>query len=153
MSDPRREAGVRRLPDGSAVPPCRPDDLVVSLRWERSGDGLAGEVVAENVGGRTCQLGGKPTVRPLGRNGEALPAEHLISLELRIPSAVVLRPGGRAAAPVSWAGWCGDPASGRVVIGWDGGSVVVDAQGPSQPRCPDEGAATNLSSSWFNLVD
>lgn len=138
--------------DEPPVPLCRSDDVVVSLRWERSGDALVGEVIAENVVGHACRLGGKPTLTPLRQDGEPLPTQHIVTLEARVPSFVVLQPGQRATARVSWGGWCGDPASGRVVIGWEGGSAVADVQGPRQPGCP-EGGGANLSSSWFDLLD
>lgn len=138
--------------DEPPAPPCRSDDVVLSLRWERSGDALTGEVVAENVAGHSCRLGGKPTLTPLRQDGEPLPTQHTITLEARVPSFVVLQPGQRARARVSWGGWCGDHASGRVRVAWEGGSAVVDAQGPPQPECPG-GGSLNTSSSWFDLLD
>lgn len=123
----------------------------MTLRWERSGDALAGEVVAENITGRACRMEGKPALTPLGLDGQPLPTQHIISLELRVPSYVVLQPGQRAAARVRWGGWCGEPCSGRVRVRWEGGSAVVDVQGPRQPACPEEGGG-NLTSSWFELL-
>jgi hypothetical protein len=51
-------------------PECRPGDLAVVLRWERSGDGLRGQVIAENVSDHARRLSGKPKVKPLGHDGE-----------------------------------------------------------------------------------
>lgn len=133
------------------IPECGPDDLAVSLRWERDGDELRGEVVAENVGRRVCRLGNKPTVQPLDLDGEPLPTEFLVTMELRLPPHVDLRPGQRARAHVSWGSWCGAPASSRAVVGWQGGSTVVDVQGPCQPEYT--GDPQNLSSGWFELIE
>jgi hypothetical protein len=134
------------------IPPCGSDDLAVSVRWERSGVGLAGQIIVENVSGRTCRLSHKPWVIPLGTDGRELPAEVIITADLRLPP-MILDPGGRAAAPVGWAGWCGDAASGVVRINWISGSADVEVQGPRQPDCPDSGQPTNLSSSWFDTLD
>ncbi len=132
-------------------PVCRPDDLVLTLRWERSGDGLSGQVIAENVGDHACYLPGKPNVIPLGMDGQRLDTQMIVSLEARIPGYVVLQPGQRAVARVDWSAWCGRPASRRAIVGWDRGSVTVDVDGPAQPSCRD--APDNLTSSWFKLLE
>jgi len=134
------------------IPPCGSDDLAVSVQWERSGIGLAGQIIVENLSGRTCRLSHKPWVIPLGTDSRELPVEALITAEFRLPP-VILAPGGRAAAPVGWAGWCGDAASGVVRVNWVSGSAVVEVEGPRQPDCPDSGQPTNLSSSWFDVLD
>jgi Protein of unknown function (DUF4232) len=131
------------------VPACGSDDLAVSVWWERSGVGLVGQIIVENVGGRTCRLSHKPSVTPLGADGRELPVEKIITMETRLRPAI-LEPGNRAAAPVEWAGWCGDPASGVVRVDWFDGSAMVGVEGPPQPDCPDAGQPTNLSSSWFD---
>ncbi len=73
-----------------------------------------------------------------------------MTAELRIPPYVDLAPGQRAAAPVSWAGWDGPPASGRVRVQFDGVTVDLAAEGPAQPTSSAE--TRNLSSSWFDLL-
>jgi Domain of unknown function (DUF4232) len=134
------------------IPPCGSDDLAVSVRWERVGVGLVGQIIVENVSGRTCQLSEKPWVVPLGADGKQLPVEALSTMEAR-DQPVILAPGERAAAPIEWAGWCGDPASGVARVNWFSGSAVVEVEGPRQPDCPDPGQPTNLSSSWFDALD
>ncbi|MFI5607443.1 DUF4232 domain-containing protein [Amycolatopsis sp. NPDC051903] len=138
----------------SEVPLCGPDDLAVSLYWERDGQGLRGTVVAENVGTRTCRSGMKPGVQPLGLDGVPLPTDTLVSAEMRRPAHVVLEPGDRAAAPVSWRNWTGAPAGDRAIVGWNGGEsvVVVEVDAPRQPGCRP-GVPENLTSSWFNPLD
>ncbi|MEV4604083.1 DUF4232 domain-containing protein [Amycolatopsis sp. NPDC049253] len=128
-----------------------PDELAVSPSWEPSGTGLRGTVVVENVGSRTCRIGVKPGVRPLGRDGSPLPLDMIVTLELRHPSHVVLQPGARASAPVSWRSWCGAPAGDRAIVHWDGGETVVTVEGPRQPECTSP-APANLSSSWFTSL-
>lgn len=134
------------------IPECGSDDLAVLVRWERARVGLAGQIIAENVSGRTCRLSHKPWVIPLGTDGRELPVEAIITAELRL-RPVILDLGERAAAPVGWAGWCGDAASGVVRVNWGSGSAVVDVEGPRQPDCPDPEQPTNLSSSWFDALD
>ena len=122
------------------------------MRWKRSGIGLAGQIMVKNVSGHTCRLGHKPWVVPLGIDGDQLPVEAIITLELRL-RPVILDPGGRAAAPIGWAGWCGDAASGVVRVNWGSGSALVEVEGPRQPDCPDSGQPTNLWSSWFDALE
>jgi Protein of unknown function (DUF4232) len=151
----RPQAAADAAPDPRAwdhIPLCGSDDLAVSVRWERSGSGLAGEIFVENVGGHTCRLSHKPWVVPLGTDGRDLPVEAVITAELRL-RPVILEPGRRAAAPIWWAGWCGDPASGAVRVNWVSGTQVVEVAGPHQPDCPGSGQPTNLSSSWFDVRD
>jgi hypothetical protein len=137
--------------DWDHIPECGSDDLAVSVRWKRAGIGLAGQIVVKNVSGQTCRLSHKPWVIPLGTDGHQLPVETIITLELRLPP-VVLDPGARAAAPVGWAGWCGDEVSGVVRVDWGSGSANVEVEGPRQPECPDSGQPTNLSSSWVDSL-
>ena len=133
-----------------AVPLCGPDDLAVTVSWEHDGAGLRGQVIAENTSGRACRLAGKPQVQPLHADGTPLPVETVISLEMLTPGFVILPPGDRAAARVSWASWCGQPASGRAQVSWDGGSALAEVRGPAQPECV-QGRSGNLTSSWFGL--
>jgi hypothetical protein len=131
---------------------CGPGDLELTVRWERHGTGLRGEVIARNLSDRACRLASKPGVTPLRADGSPLPTQTIISLELRSPGYVVLQPGERAAAPVLWSSWCGEPAGDRARVDWPGGSAIATVHGPAQPDCvPDTGA--NLTSSWFDLIE
>lgn len=136
----------------SALPLCGPDDLAVSVRWERHDGGLRGQVMARNIGSRACRLAGKPGIVPLGADGTPLPAQTVNTMEMVGPGYVVLRPGERAEAPASWASWCGPPASARARVIWPGGAAVADVHGPMQPECSQEGLG-NLGSGWFRLID
>jgi Domain of unknown function (DUF4232) len=140
------------IADQAAVPVCGSADLGVALHWEPDGSGLRGQVVAENVGNRACRLPGKPTVAPLGLDGEPLPAKTVVTLEMMEPGYVVLAPGGRAAARARWPNWCGRPASDRALVKWDGGSVIARVHGPVQPAC-DPGRPGDLTSSWSGLIE
>jgi hypothetical protein len=113
---------------------------------------LRGEVVAENVNGRVRRLGRKPGLQPLGLDGQPLGVDQSVTLEMRIPPFVILEPGQSASAPITWSGWSGRSASGRIVVLWEGGSATVDASGPIEPAPPKRGAAGNLSSSWFTRI-
>jgi hypothetical protein len=144
-------------PAPSAEPVCEPADLTVTVRWARDGTGgLRGQVVAENVGGRSCRLPGKPTVTPVGPDGTPLPVQTVVTMEWLQPGYVTLRPGQRAEAPVFWLSWCGQPASDRARVGWgDGGgdhSAIARVDGAIQPECT-AGKPDNLSSSWFRLTE
>ena len=134
-----------------AVPLCGSGDLAVTVSWENDGAGLRGQVIAENVSDRACRLAGKPQVQPLHPDGTPLPVETVISLEMRTPGYVILSPGERAAARVSWASWCGPRASGRAQVSWNGGSALAEVRGPAQPECV-QGRSGNLTSSWFGLL-
>jgi Protein of unknown function (DUF4232) len=137
--------------DPAEAPLCEAADLAVTVRWERVGTELRGQVLAENLGGRVCRLAGKPEVTPLAGDGTPLPAQTVITLEWRSPGYVLLRPGQRAAARVSWASWCGRRPAGRARVGWEGGEAVAEVHGPAQPEC-SPGAPGNLVSSWFELI-
>jgi hypothetical protein len=134
------------------IPECGSDDLAVSVRWEHAEVGLAGQIIVENISGHPCRLSHKPWLIPLGTDGRELPVEVVITADLRL-RPVILDPAGRVAAPVGWAGWCGDAASGVVRVNWVSGSALVEVEGPRQPDCPDPGRPSNLSSSWFETLD
>ena len=145
------------MPDISlSAPPeplCEPQDLALTVRWEPDGSGgLHGQVIAENVGGRVCRLPGKPAVAPVGRGGTPLPVQTVITMEWVHPGYVSLQPGQRAAAPVHWLSWCGQPVSDRARVGWGDRSALAHVDGPLQPECT-AGKPDNLSSSWFRLTD
>jgi hypothetical protein len=96
----RSQAAGGGVPDLRAfdhIPPCGSGDVAVSVRWERAGIGLAGQILVENIGGRTGRLSEKPWVVPLGADGKQLPVEALTTMEAR-DQPVILAPGGRAAA-------------------------------------------------------
>ncbi|MEU4245875.1 DUF4232 domain-containing protein [Amycolatopsis sp. NPDC026612] len=137
-----------RWQEEARVPPCGSDDLAVSVRWFRaSGGGLRGEVVAENVSGRICRLGRKPGLQPLGLDGQPLGVDQWVTLELRVPPFAILVSGQLASASISWSGWSGRSASGRIVVSWEGGSATVDAAGPIEPGPPERGTASPVEPS------
>jgi Protein of unknown function (DUF4232) len=139
--------------DGApALPLCGSQDLAVAVRWERDDTGLRGQVIARNVSARACRLAGKPAIAPLGADGVPLPVGTSVTLEFMEPGYVVLQSGQRAAAAASWSEWCGQPASSRAQVSWDGGAAVAEVRGPVQPGC-SQGRSGNLSSSWFRLIE
>ena len=144
----RGDAGSRSGEE--ELPACRADDVSVTVSWEHDGSGLRGQVIAENTGGRACRLAGKPEVTPLGLDGRPLPAQTVVTLEMLLPGYVVLEPGQRAAAPVTWGGWDGAAASPRVQVTWEGGAATAAVHGPAQPASTDP--PCHLSSSWFHLL-
>jgi hypothetical protein len=148
-TDYRADSGID---DAHALPLCESQDLTVAVHWERDGTGLRGRVIARNVSARACRLAGKPTIAPLGLDGVPLPAETVVTLEWMDPGYVVLQPGQRAAAPVTWREWCGEPASDRARVTWNSGTAVADVSGPTQPEY-SQGQSGNLSSSWFRLIE
>jgi hypothetical protein len=142
-----------RTPDRAdpAAPVCHPNDVSVTVHWERHGNGLRGQVVAENISARACRLPGKPAVVPIGQDGKPLPAETIITMEWISPGYVELAPGDRAAAGVGWGNWCGDQASQRALVRWEGTELVAEVDGPAQPGC-EPGKPNNLTSGWFTLL-
>lgn len=154
MDEDARRRLAARISEESQLPYCDDDEVEVSLEWEMDGYGaLGGRIVLRNTGHRVCRVGGKPVATPLDAHGHPLPVQSVQTMELRMPTWVVLRPGARAAAGVSWNGWCGDAASGRVRVRWEHGDATVAVSGPAQPRCHGEGHAENLSSTWFRVID
>jgi hypothetical protein len=145
------DAGDREDESPSEQPLCGPEDLTVTVSWHRDGTGLRGQVIAENAGSRACRLAGKPGITPLGLDGAPLSAETIITMEMIHPGYVILQPGQRAAAPAGWSNWCGQQASARARVDWQGGTAVADVRGPVQPGC-SPGRPGNLSSSWFHLI-
>jgi hypothetical protein len=138
-------------PGDDAVPACGSDDLAVVVHWQHDGTGLRGQVIAQNVSDRACQLANKPTVTPLQADGSPLPVDTIITLEMKIPGYVNLQPGQRAAALLLWSSWCGQQASSQALVQWPGGSTVAKVDGPAQPDCGPS-RACNITSSWFNLI-
>jgi len=130
------------------VQDCHGDEVEVTVRWERDGTGLRGQVIVRNVGDRACRLPGKPQVRPLGQDGAPLAADTMITLELVEPGYVDIEPGESAAARVTWANWCGPPAADQAVVSWGDGSATAQVVGPVQPSC-EAGHGGNLTSWWF----
>jgi hypothetical protein len=129
---------------------ARPDEIAFTLVWEADGGQLTGRLEARNIGDRPVRLSHKPVLVPIGADGEPLDAHTVVTMEFRPPGYVELEPGERAGAGVSWGGWDGPPASGRFVVEWAGGRSEVEALGPWQPT--STGPATNLSSSWWDLL-
>jgi hypothetical protein len=126
-------------------------EVEFTLSWEAAGGGLHGALEARNVSDHPVRLSNKPVLIPVGVDGEPLDAVTAVTLELRLPGYVELGPDERASTSVSWSGWDGPPASGRVIVQWSGGQVEVAASGPLQPEAT--GPSTNLSSSWFTRID
>ena len=134
------------------APECGPDDVRVTLAWQLQDDGgLRGRLLVENTGARACRLSGKPVLHPLDRGGRPLDAPTVVTLEFRQPGSVVVPPGGRAGAAVSWAGWAGPPAGNRAVVGWGSPRQEATAavSGPVQPT--RTAPPHNLTSGWFEL--
>jgi Protein of unknown function (DUF4232) len=140
-------------PGDPGPPECRPDQVRVTVEWQpREDGGLGGWVVVENTGARACRLTGKPALRPLDATGRPLDTSVVVSLELRRPDSVIVPPGGRARAAVSWAGWSGPPAGDRALVRWGGpgqAEATASVRGPAQPARTTE--PHNLTSSWFGL--
>lgn len=133
------------------TPEAQRGDVLFALSWRAESGRLRGELEARNTSNHPVRLSGKPGLTPIGRDGDPLDAETIVTLEFRPPGYVELAPGERARAPVGWGAWDGPPASGRVVVKWDGGEIEVMADGPRQPEADKR--PTNLWSSWFKRVE
>jgi hypothetical protein len=104
-TSPAGNTGGCRDDRPSALPLCGPEDLAMTVHWERDGAGLRGQVTARNIGARACRLAGKPAITPLTLDGTALPAQTLITLRCSIP---VMWSFNLASAPrLRWAGAAG----------------------------------------------
>ena len=127
---------------------ARPQDVLISLTWHATREAtLTGELVVRNISDPPVRLSGKPSLQPLGIDGEPLEAQTIVSMELQVPGYVDLGPDEDAAAPVAWAGWNGPEATGDVLVNLCGGASRVAADGPHQPQFV--GPPNNLTSSWF----
>lgn len=133
------------------APEAASADVTFALTWRRRDDGLVGDLEAENVADRPVKLSGKPGLIPLDVGGQPLGAHTIVSLEFRSPGYAVMAPGQRVRSEVWWSGWDGRDPSGEYIVRWEGGEAHVQASGPLRPAVA--GPATNLTSSWFTLVD
>ncbi|SHG49678.1 Protein of unknown function [Jatrophihabitans endophyticus] len=134
-------------PPGDIVE-CTPDEVDFSLSWRHDGDGaLAGELVARNTGPRAWRLTGKPGLVLTDADGRDLAADHVVTLELRLPGYAVVAPGGVARAAVSLGRWDGTPLGPVVGVTWEGGRADVRPDGPPAPTAAS--GPTTTSSSWF----
>jgi hypothetical protein len=136
----------------TTVPEFRPADVSVTLRWRDESGVLVGHIEIRNVSSRAGRLTGKPWVEPVGTDGTPLLVQSIVTLEARLPGYVVLQPGERARARVSWTAWGGAPASGRAFVHWPGGAVEVEVDGPAQPARAGADDPTNLTSSSFDVI-
>lgn len=134
----------------SGTPKARPGEVEFTLTWRAEAGYLTGELEALNVTDHDFRLSHKPGLIPIGVDGQPLAAETIVTLEMRRPGYVELAPGERARARVGWGAWDGPPASGKVLVTWDGGRQEVTADGPRQPG--SDGPAMNLWSSWFERM-
>jgi hypothetical protein len=138
--------------DDIDVPEATAAQLSMILEWHAVADGsLQGQLVVNNRGDHLVRVSGKPRLVALGVDGRDLAAEMVVTGELRIPDFVVLAPGERARALVSWGGWKEPTCSGRFRIELPGGRTELGASGPHQPE--PSGPANHLSSSWFERLD
>ena len=138
--------------DGTDVPEATSAELVVFLEWRAVADGsMEGELVVINDADKPVRVSSRPILVPVGVDGRDLGVDMVNTAELLIPDFVVLGPGERARALVSWGGWNGPPCSGRFRIELPGGRTELSGLGPHQPEA--RGPATNLSSSWFERID
>ncbi len=125
--------------------------IEVRLTWSADEHGgLSGWVQVRNVGTSPVRLPNKPGLRPLGLDGTPLDTECIVTLEMRMPGYVDVPAGGIGRAPVGWAGWDGPAAGGQVEVTIADATYTVRVDGPAQPSA--RGPATNLWSSWFQLV-
>lgn len=138
------------MADDAEVTEASPSEVAFTLTWEAVDGGLQGILEGRNVSDHPVRLSHKPALIPVGVDGQPLDAETIVTAEGRLPPYAEMAPGERASATVSWGGWEGPPASGRVIVVWSGGRVEVAASGPRQPQA--RGPSTNLSSSWFTLI-
>jgi hypothetical protein len=138
--------------NGSDAPEASVEQVDLSLTWWASPDGaLEGELVVVNRADHVVRVSGRPALAALGVDGQSLGADMVLTAELRVPDFVVLAPGERARAGVTWGGWDGPDCSGRFRVVLRGGRAELGGSGPRQPQA--RGPATNLSASWFETAD
>jgi hypothetical protein len=110
----------------------------MTWRYRYGGNAAAGQIMVENLSGRTCRLNHQPWVMPLGTDGHQLPVEAVNTMELRL-RPVILAPGGTA-APVGWAGWYGDAASGVVRSIGSAARPLSRSRDPANRTAPTPGS-------------
>jgi Domain of unknown function (DUF4232) len=137
-SPPFREQPAVRL--------CGRADLGRGTAFSEGGGGEAiGVVELENVGPRTCAVQGVPRVILLSAEGSPLVVSQ--RSQQAHGRRVVLRPGDRAQADLSWRNYCGGPAAVSTTLVWREASLRLR---PSEngwmrrARCDNPGERSTL---------
>jgi hypothetical protein len=128
---------------------ARAHEVQFSLSWALNQDGhLVADLRVQNISQRAVRVSGKPSLLPLGVDGQPLDTRYMMTLEGRIPrlraACVRRRRGGTGRL-----GWLDGTARQRLrhrgLAGRPSGSPRVRVRQPTSP-----GPATNLWSSWFS---
>jgi hypothetical protein len=154
------------MPSDKRVPAeCSPDEVDFELSWSARPGGwvLRGQLIAHNVSGRIWRISGKPAIRLIGLDGRVSRARHLVTAENRIPNWMLVGPGERVAASMSWTSWDGRILSKAVMVIWPGGRKTVATSGSTHPQAaapPKPGRPGDpltlpmwTSSTWFNTIE
>lgn len=88
---------------------CRMSDLGGAATWQAAAGGaLSGRLTLTLYGESGCSLQGRPRIRILPGDGEALPVDLVIPLDDSAPQLLSLSPRASAHADFEWRNACGD---------------------------------------------
>ena len=137
----------------SAGHTCTPDELALSIVWTESGTSLTGTLTAKNKATAACNLLVVPIVVPLDASGQPLDVRN-VTTAIGAVGPQRLLPGATAASHLTWSMWCQRTIGGSAQVSWGNGtataSVQHDAFTPTHTACPDNTAASTLSSTYFS---
>ena len=137
---------VRTSP--ATAPLCKVGDLSFTFgTWDAGAGNRFSSIVATNGGAKPCALGGSPRVELTDAANHTVRSTSDVAAS---PTAIVVKPGDTASAPLDFANWCGETSEPKSIkIDLPGapatGSVKPGENGISYPPCLGKSEPAKLS--------